>query len=150
MTDNRIVIEGTIIELKKVADGKVTIIMTEESEIPDISFFSNSYEGKPQFEFLKVGNKYKIEYYEKQTDGKTYMNLLNATPLDSPQGQQTIPTANTYKPDVISKDRIIVRQSSLKVASDILKIKYNVTLPHTGFDEEIYELAEKYEKWVFR
>lgn len=78
MTDNKIVCEGLVTDLKQVADGKVTILVTKEADIPDISFFTRSYDGTPQFENLKKGKKYELTYYKQEKDGKEYFNLVNA------------------------------------------------------------------------
>ena len=106
---------------------------------------------------IKTPGTYEVDYYENEYNGtmfkwvnKVTLTMNTPTAPIQPVTQQTIPTAHTYKPEVVGKDRMIVRQSSLKVASDILKIKYSTTLPKDGFEEEIFELAEKYEQWVFR
>lgn len=142
--DGKIIAEGTITELKKIADGKVTIIVTKE-EIPDISFFTNTRDGKPQFEFLQVGKKYKFEYYMQEKDGKTYFNLLNATEVDG------FVSSNSYTRQEASNGDKIIRQSVLKVAVEIVATKYKNNLTENiDLTDETIQIAELLEKWVQR
>jgi hypothetical protein len=133
---------GTIVNLKQVADGKVTIIVTKEEEIPDISFFTRSYDGKPQYEELKEGNKYKLIWYVKDN----YNNLLSAEILE----EGNFVKSNEYKPEVPDKDRRISRLAVLNTSTEITKLKYQNKLIEKDIVSEIVELAEELEKWVYR
>jgi len=137
---DQIEVIANIIELKKVADGKVTIIVTDDERTPNISFFTQTFDGVPLYDYLKVGQKCKITYYKKDE----YFNLLHAEVLEQKEYPKTIQL--TKEP---STNDMIIRQSSVKASADIINTKYlNKSVEGQDLTKETIESARIIEGYI--
>jgi len=106
---------------------------------------------------------YEVIYYETEYEGKTYkwVNSAKIIPKNLDAGISKIKQefqqnnkpdfvpAKDYKREEPSNQRMIVRQSCLKVASEIIKLRYqNNLVEKQDLTTETIEEAKVLEKWV--
>ena len=139
----RFIKEGTITELRKISDGKVTMVITKEKEIPDISFFTKNLKGEPLFSILEVGKRYVLTY----VNNNGYFNLVQAKLADT---QPSAEVTEQIKENLVDKDRRITRMACLNTAAKIIEIKYQNRLNENDTLAETIEVAKELEKWVYR
>ena len=98
---------------------------------------------------VREGDYVKFKFTTKEKDGKVYNNIIAGSLeiIQKPKQmteQQYNQSQEVIKPFPLDKDTLIVRQSCLKSAVEM------VTTHPTYKDTNVLELAENFEKWVNR
>jgi len=106
---------------------------------------------------LKLNKTYELNVEEKDGEYQgqpiTYRNLITSKLLEDGIAKihDEFQQANQVKKEPISNNTSIVRQSSLKVAIEIIKLRYqNKLVENQDTTQETLEEAEIFEKWCNR
>lgn len=95
--------------------------------------------------YMVQGKEVRSWWIDHASDGTE--NLPVATPAAAPKATTSQPAPRVYAPDL--KDRMIVRQSALKAAAEIVAASPSA---HPDYDAalETMKAAQRFETWVYR